>query len=415
MPTSSFTIRVGYFVNIHPFFSQTFIRREMGALGSLGVNVIRYALRQPPEALVDADDISELDKTKYILRCGTFEFFWSIFISFKRHPFAAIRMLRLALKIGWRSERGILRHIAYAAEAAILAAWCERDRIQHLHAHFGTNSAAIAMLARELSGIPYSFTVHGPEEFEKSAFLSLDQKLMRASFAVCVSSFGKSQLMRLSKTDQWNKIALVRCGVGRDFFESPMPPPVSAHRLVCIGRLDKQKGQLVLIEAARLLREEGHDFQIVLGGDGPMRAEIEKAIERAGLDRHFVITGWISGEGVKAEIAAARCLIAPSFSEGLPVVIMEAMALGRPVISTYVAGIPELVEPEKTGWLVPAGDENSLAEAMRNVLVAPVEKLTAIGIAARSRVIERHNIFTEAAKLKRLFEAAALHKTFLKL
>ena len=122
-------------------------------------------------------------------------------------------MVALAIKMGWRSDRGLLRHLAYAVEAAVIADWSRRDKVQHLHAHFGTNSAAIAMLASQISGIPYSFTAHGSEEFEKAPLLSLDEKLRHAAFAVCVSSFGRSQLMRWSSPDQWSKIALIHCGV----------------------------------------------------------------------------------------------------------------------------------------------------------------------------------------------------------
>ena len=130
--------------------------------------------------------------------------------------------------------------------------------------------------------------------------------------------------------------------------------------------------------AARRLHDVGINCEIVLVGDGPMRDLVEKSIRHAGLQHKVTITGWVFGERVKAEIAAARTLVLPSFSENMPVVIMEALALGRPVISTYVAGIPELVQPGKTGWLVSAGDEIALAEAMREALEAPAEQLAAM-------------------------------------
>jgi glycosyltransferase involved in cell wall biosynthesis len=210
--------------------------------------------------------------------------------------------------------------------------------------------------------------------------------------------------MRWSAPEQWEKIALVRCGLDSTFLEAaPLPLP-NVPRFVCVGRLGEHKAQLILIEAVDRLREMGIHCDVVLVGDGPMRSQIETAIRRAGLEDQITITGWVTGERVKAEISAARALILPSFSENMPVVIMEAMALGRPVISTYVAGIPELVEPAKTGWLVPAGDEVALAEAMHEALIAPVEQLAAMGTSGRARVIDRHDVVTEAAKLKSLFE-----------
>ena len=138
----------------------------------------------------------------------------------------------------------------------------------------------------------------------------------------------------------------------------------AAPRFVCVGRLGEHKAQLVLVEAVHQLKEKGVHCEVVLAGDGPMRPAVEKAIRDRGLERQITITGWVSGERVKAEIAAARALILPSFSENMPVVIMEAMALGRPVISTYIAGIPELLEAGKSGWLVPSSDVDALAQAI---------------------------------------------------
>ena len=167
------------------------------------------------------------------------------------------------------------------------------------------------------------------------------------------------------------------------------------------------KLRLVLVGAVRRLREFGIDCEVVLAGDGPMRAQVELAIERAGLEQQFSITGWVSADRVKAEILASRALVLPSFSENMPVVIMEAMALGRPVISTYIAGIPELVQPKVNGWLVPAGDETALAEALRQAIGASVEELTSMGVAGRDYVTENHDSLTEARKLKGLFERVA--------
>jgi glycosyltransferase involved in cell wall biosynthesis len=176
--------------------------------------------------------------------------------------------------------------------------------------------------------------------------------------------------------------------------------------LVCVGRLCKEKAHFLLLEAAKRLAEEGADFELVLAGDGELRADIEGLVARYNLKAQVRITGWISNEQVRDEILAARALVLPSLIEGLPVVIMEAMALRRPVISTFVAGIPELVQPQEHGWLVPAGDVESLLRAMRACLDAPADLLARMGEAAHKRVLVRHNVETEAAKLAELFEAA---------
>jgi colanic acid/amylovoran biosynthesis glycosyltransferase len=395
-------MRVAYFSNQYPAVSHTFIRREIRAMESLGVKIFRYALK-PGKNLVDDEDKIELRQTQYILQSGVAGLFNCCGMLLSQ-PFALIWAIRQAMKMGWRSERGILRHLAYVAEGAVLARWCRRDRVQHIHAHFGTNPAAVAMFASRFSKVPYSFTAHGSEEFEKAALLSLDLKLEHAAFAVCVSSFGRSQLMRWSHPDEWRKIAVIHCGLDSAFFVRSIGPPPPTPRLVCVGRLDEHKAQIVLVAAAQRLHSTGIHCEIVLVGDGYMRRHVEHAIRRARLQREITITGWVSGDRVKAEIEAARALVLPSFSENMPVVIMEALALGRPVISTYVAGIPELVKSEKSGWLVPASDEIALAEAMREALELPVERLATMGATGRLHILDHHDTVKEAAKLKNLFE-----------
>ncbi len=396
-------MRIGYFTNQYPAVSHTFIRREILALEALGVTIERYALR-PGEDLVDDDDQNELKKTHFILAAGFGEIIRSCATIMVMQPLATARALLLAIRIGWGSDRGMLRHFVYLAEAIVLAHWCRRDAVDHLHAHFGTNPAAVALLASKLSGLPFSFTAHGPDEFERAPYLALEMKLERASFVVCVSAFGRSQFMRWSRPSLWQKIEIIHCGLDSAFFSrQPLPLP-SAPRFVCVGRLSDQKGQGVLVASARRLRDEGTDCEIVLAGDGPMRDQLENAIARAGLEDRIAITGWISGDRVKDEIAAARALVLPSFAENMPVVIMEALALERPVISTYIAGIPELVQPGKTGWLVPAGDEVALTNALREALSMSVERLRTMGVAGRAHVLEQHDSFKEAKKLKMLFE-----------
>jgi colanic acid/amylovoran biosynthesis glycosyltransferase len=193
----------------------------------------------------------------------------------------------------------------------------------------------------------------------------------------------------------------------KSFYEIASRPVAANSRLVCVGRLCEQKGQLLLLEAARGLARKGIEFELVLAGDGEMRAEIERLITAYGLMGKVRITGWISGQQVREEILGACGMVLPSFAEGLPVVIMEAMALRRPVISTYVAGIPELVIPGINGWLVPAGSVVELMDAMEDMLAKSSEQLAAMGDAAYARVTQRHDINTEAKKLVELFRGTS--------
>jgi colanic acid/amylovoran biosynthesis glycosyltransferase len=311
------------------------------------------------------------------------------------------------VKMARRAERPLPVHVIYLAEACKIFFWLREQHIAHLHAHFGTNSAEIAMLVHVLGGPKWSFTVHGPEEFDKPHSIGLGEKIRRSAFVVAISSYGRSQLYRLVDHTDWPKVQVIHCGLDRLYLDDFPIQPAPPRRFVCVGRLCEQKGQLLLLEAARLLAAEGVDFELVLAGDGEMRAEIESFIDSHKLQCVVRVTGWISSIQVRNELLAARALVLPSFAEGLPVVIMEAMALRRPIISTFIAGIPELVRSGEHGWLVPAGDVKALVEAMRACIQAPEDELTAMGDAARERVLRFHDANNEATKLGKLFQAIA--------
>jgi glycosyltransferase involved in cell wall biosynthesis len=395
--------RIAYLVTIYPKVSHSFIRREIRALEQRGLAVLRIAMRGWDGELVDPDDLEERARTRYLLRDGLAALLWAVLRAALRSPLRFASAFALAVRISQGGERPLLYHLAYLAEACRALPWLESFGATHVHAHFGTNSTEIAMLVHALGGPPYSFTVHGPEEFDKPEAIGLAEKVRRASFVVAISSFGKSQVQRWIAYDLWHKVHVVHCGLDRDFHDVPAVAPPQAPRLVCVGRLCEQKGQLLLLEAAQRLAVAGVDFELVFAGDGEMRSQVERLIAEFGLSRRVRITGWISGEAVRSEILAARALVLPSFAEGLPVVLMEAMALRRPVLTTCIAGIPELVRPGENGWLVPAGAVEELTEAMRQVLgLAPAE-LARMGDAGRRRVLERHSVDVEAAKLVALF------------
>lgn len=400
-------MRIAYFINQYPKVSHSFIRREILALERQGIEVQRIALRGWDGELQDNDDIAERSKTRYVLEDGVKGLLKPLLEVLRAQPRRFFSALWLALGMGRRADRSWPYHLIYLAEACRVVQWLQAFGAEHVHAHFGTNSTEVVMLANALGGPRYSFTVHGPEEFDKPQFLHIGEKVRRAAFVAAVSSYGRSQLYRWVAHAHWDKVKVVHCGLEAAFHAGPPVPVPAVPRLVCVGRLCEQKGQLLLLEAAQKLAALGTAFELVLAGDGEMRAEIETLIARHGLQGQVRITGWISSGQVREELLAARALVLPSFAEGLPVVIMEAMALRRPVLTTYVAGIPELVRPGENGWLFPAGAVEELAAAMADCLGQPDEVLQRMGDAAHQRVLERHDIDTEAAKLASYFRAGA--------
>ncbi|WP_122072812.1 glycosyltransferase family 4 protein [Pseudophaeobacter sp. EL27] len=399
-------MKIAYVLNSYPQPSHSFIRREVQALERQGIAVLRLAMRPGSSPLVDPGDQAEASKTEYVLQMGMLTLLLGLLRQALGAPRGFLQGLSLAMRLGRVSQVGVLRHLIYLAEASYVVARCKAEGVDHIHAHFGTNATAVALLAQALGGPGYSFTTHGPEEFDAPASLSLGEKINRARFAVAISSFGKSQLSRWADFGAWDQLKVVHCGIEPAKFADPAPLPEGPLRLAAIGRFVEQKGQMVLVRAMAEVVQSRPEVQLVLIGDGEMRADLEAAIAAAGLQGNVTLTGWLSEAGVRAELAASHALVMPSFAEGLPMVVMEAMAAARPVLATFIAGTPELVLPGETGWLVPAGDAGILAEAIVELTQVSPECLAAMGALARERVLERHDSDIEAGRLADLFRAA---------
>jgi colanic acid/amylovoran biosynthesis glycosyltransferase len=396
---------VAYLVNQYPKVSHSFIRREILALERQGVRIVRMAIRGWDLPLADEEDQRERTKTAYLLRGGVAGLLPAVLRLTLRSPRVMLRCARVALSMARMSERPSAYHLVYLAEACKVVELAGRHEVTHLHAHFGTNSAEVAMFSRMLGGPSYSFTVHGPAEFDRPLSLHLKEKIATAAFVVGISSFGRAQLYRWIPHSEWRKVHVVHCGLDHGFTSAPVSPPDPAPRVVCIGRLTEQKGQALLLEAVRAVIDAGTDVEVVFAGDGELRPALEALVERYGLQGKVRITGWISGDQVRNELVRARALVLPSFAEGLPVAVMEAMAMGRPVLTTSIAGIPELVRHGKDGWLFPAGDVDAVKGALLEVLSASPERLSEMGQAARQRVLERHSVDDSARQLRSLFQS----------
>jgi colanic acid/amylovoran biosynthesis glycosyltransferase len=385
-------MRIAYLVNQYPKISHAFIRREILAVEEHGCEVIRYSIRRTRDQLPDPLDRAEAARTQAILDSGWGGLISSLVSTALRRPLSFWRALCLSVRVGRHSDRGILRHVVYLAEACVLIRWFARDGIEHVHAHFGTNSTTVAMLGHELGGPSYSFTAHGSQEVDKAHLLGLGDKIARAVFVVAVSSYVRSQLLRRCKFRLWPKIKVLHCGVDDAFLKKEPAPIPNTRQLVSVGRLSEEKGQRLLIEAVAQLRREGRTLTLVLIGDGPLRDELKSAIAKHGLADSVTLAGSANGDGIRHALDAGCAFVLPSFAEGLPVVIMEAFARARPTLSTFIGGIPELVVPGRNGWLVPAGSVEALANGLRQILDSPLAQLSAMGERGREDVREKHDI-----------------------
>ena len=392
---------IAYLVNRYPAVSHTFIRREIVAHEADGLTILRYTIRQPQGSFPDTADADESGKTTGILAQGAVSLLTALAVTALTSPAALARGASLAWRMARQSGGNYVRHGAYLAEAAWLARDLKRHGITHLHAHFGTNPAAVARLTRALGGPPYSVTVHGPDEFDAPVVYDLAGKIADAKFVAAISSFGASQLMRWADWRHWDRIAVVRCGLDAGFNGSPLVPVTDTQQLCYVGRLGAQKGLPILVDAVAMIAADYPGLRIVMLGEGPLRAELEHKIAALGIANHFAFHGAASNADVRMHLQASRALVTPSFAEGLPVVIMEALALGRPVVTTAIAGIPELVDGAN-GWVVPAGDARAFADAMRAALEASVTTLSAMGDVGRDRVATHHDATKNAAHLRAL-------------
>jgi colanic acid/amylovoran biosynthesis glycosyltransferase len=395
---------IGYLTNVYPSVSHSFIRREILALEKHGIAVARFSVRRSVEPLPDPEDQRERSRTTVLLDAGTTAMIAATVRLAVTRPWRFVRALGAMQMMRRAAGGGRLRHLAYLTEAALLVRMMEQRAVRHLHVHFGTNPAAVAALCKVLGAISYSITVHGPEEFDAPIALSLPHKIAEATFVAAISSHGLGQLMRWSDRRDWNKLAIVRCGLDRRFLDhEACPPSATSAVLVCIARLDRQKGLSLLLDAVALVAPT-LDVTVRIIGDGPMREELLTQIAKLGLAGRVRLLGWKSAAAIREELTAARALVLPSFAEGLPVVLMEALALHRPVIATWIAGVPELVDAS-CGWLVPPGSAHALAAAMSSALGASQASLVARGAAGHAIVRDRHDAMTNAAQLATLFSA----------
>ena len=406
-PVAPFRGPVAYLTGSYPKASHTFIQREIAALRSLGVEVVPCTVRRPAETeLPGPEQRAEAANTFCILEAARapHRLVLTQLEAMLRAPGRWAAALRLALATRPPGLKALVWQIFYLAEAAVLASHLRRRGVVHLHNHFGDSSCTVAMLTSVMSGIPFSYTEHGPTIFFAPHHWRLDAKVARARFVACISLFCRSQVMLFSDPSHWGRLHLVRCGIHADRY-GRADVPVGGGRILFIGRLAAVKGVRLLLEAVATLRARHPGLTLTLVGDGPDRSGLEARAQALGLGDAVTFTGYLGEAGVAEVLARSDMLVLPSFAEGVPVVLMEAMASGLPVVATRVGGVAELVEDGVSGLLVPPGDAGVLAGAMDRLLADP-DLCRRFGAAGSAAVRERHDSVREARRLRDLFAAS---------
>jgi colanic acid/amylovoran biosynthesis glycosyltransferase len=392
-------MHVAYLASRYPDVSHTFIQREILALRRLGVEISTFSVRRArPNQVLSQPDRDEAERTYAILPPRLGDHLRAHRRAFGRRPRAYVSCLLRSLRRAPPGARALLWRLFYFAEAVVLWDQCERRGIAHVHAHFANVGSDVAQLASELSGgsLGWSFTMHGSTEFYDVREHRLADKVRSAGFVVCVSDFTRSQLMMWVGDEHWDKLRVVRCGVDTSAFTpASRDGRAGPLRILCVSRLVLGKGLTLLFEAAR-----GVDAEIVLVGDGPERQRLERRAAELGVDVTF--TGAVGQDEIRRHYAEADVFCLPSFAEGVPVVLMEAMASGLPVVATRITGIPELVEEGVSGLLVRPARADELAVALGELADDPDRRAT-MGAAARQAVRERYDLERNIHELAGLF------------
>lgn len=409
-------MKIAYLMNTYPMVSSTFIGREIRALEALGFEIPRYALRRWEGTLVDPLDLEEQRRADYLLDDGGPALLAGLAAETLANPrgvAAAVRLWRRLLRAagGPFGGRGV-KHVAYLLEAVALRRRLRREPVAHLHCHFSTNVAAVAMMVRAMGGPSYSFTVHGPDELFDPEGGSLGLKIEHAAFVSCISHFCRSQCMIFAPIESWERLRIVHCGVRPADYAGPRatggagPAKAPGGRGLFVGRLSQLKGGVPLIEAMARVHARLPEAELAVIGDGDTRPRLERMVAEAGLQGAVRFLGFRSQDEVREAMAAADFLVLPSFAEGVPVTLMEAMASGLPVIASQVAGVSELVEDGVSGYATPPGDVETLAARMIALLEDP-DLRARMGAAGRARVAADFDLDQETRWLALLLRAAA--------
>lgn len=403
-------MRIAYLTGEYPRATDTFIQREVEGLRKLGVEVHTFSVRPTGnEHIVGPEQQAERDRTTTLLP----PYLPHLLQAHLSLLFQSPRRYAQGLKLAWvgRSPglKALFYQLFYFIEAGTLAHALQQRQIQHLHNHLADSSCTVAMLAATLAGIRFSFTIHGPAIFFEPYRWRLDLKVKQALFVSCISYYCRSQLMLLSSPNHWSKLHIVHCSVDPQRLIPVVHQP-NCKRLLYTGRLSAAKGLPILFEALGRVVLHHPDLVLTLVGDGPDRQALETLTADLKLSPYLKFVGYQSQDAVCEYLHKSDIFVLPSFSEGLPVALMEALAAGVPVVTTTVAGISELVEDGVNGYLVPPGAVEPLVKRLMQLL-ENADLRERMGQAGRIKVEQEFNLAQEVPWLKKIMEAALFGRT----
>ncbi len=402
------TKRITYLVSHYPAISLTFILNEIRHLRSRGLAIDVCSINDPDRA---DDGLTAIERSErrvcfYIKSAGIGHILSAHLTILLGSPLRYLRGLFSAIGLANGSPRQLFYRLFYFVEAVVVARRMQTTGSRHLHVHFGSEVATVALLVKEVAPITLSLSIHGSDEFYDAPGYHLPRKIEAADFIFCISHYTASQLMRLSPNEHWDKITVAPLGVDVQMFS---PPPSNQREtgtlnILCVGRLNAAKGIHLLLEAVAALQQEFDSLRLTLVGDGEERVSLQALTESLGIGDRVTFAGAVNQENILPYYYQADILCLPSFAEGVPVVLMEAMAMEIPCVASRITGIPELIDDGKDGLLFTAADVQALTTTLQRLLADPSLR-AGIGEAARHKVVAQYNRDNNFNALARLFEA----------
>jgi colanic acid/amylovoran biosynthesis glycosyltransferase len=400
-------VRVAYLNTEYPSLSHTFIEREIRSVRRHGVEVHSFSIRPSGASGRLGPEHEEAARETVALLAQPWKLLLDALFLLVAHPLGLARAVARSQELACPGPRSRLKHLAYVAEATRLVRELRARDLKHVHVHMANNGAAVALLATEIDrSLTYSLSIHGSAEFFHVDTWRLREKASGASFIRCISNFCRAQVMAWTPEEAWGRMHVVHCGVDPRRYRRSAPPATDRLRMLTVGRLHPIKGYPLLLEACAELSSRGIDWSLDMVGDGPMRGELRGLAERLGIAGRITFSGPVGQDRIQEHFERANVMVMSSFMEGVPVVLMEAMAMELPVVATRVGGVPELVEDGVSGRLVAPGSARELADALAEVS-GSIGSLSQWRHAARRTVERQYNTAELGARMASLLERYA--------
>lgn len=396
---------LAYVVSQYPMLSMIFIIREVLQLRARGFNIDVASINAADRGTkgLTLDEANESALTYYVKPEGILGALRAHGKTLRENTAGYFKGFTLVFSLGGTDLRQIFYNLMYFTEALMVGAWMKQKDQQHLHAHLGAQSATVAMYVKKIFGFGFSITVHGPDEFYDAPGQYLTKKIEAADFIICISNFARSQLMKLSPYEHWHKLEVSRLGVDPEVFSPrPFEEQPETFDVICVGRLASAKGQHILVDAVASLINKGRQVRLRIVGDGPDRSSLEQQVRTLNLTESIIFEGAVNQDRIRDLYSRAHLFSIPSFAEGVPVVLMEAMAMEIPCVTTRITGIPELIRDGIDGLLVAPSSTDELADAIGTLIDNPDLRRT-LGQNGRQRVIENYHLSDNVEKLGEIF------------